>query len=397
MLPDTPHLIQIRNNESSWMALSLAIPTYLIVLIGTSSFLQGVFYLVYLIGLLFIWKNRTRQYISIQFVLTSFVFLIAWIAPNMMTYSSGRLESSMLSLPVLFYHVVVLTIILLWQRSWTLNVNSPKKSIQELSRTLLILVTPLVILIIIESVRLKIIFPMERPNPFQYRHLNGEVFLMFVLVAMGMSRWWVKWAAIVTAAVGLILIQNRGGLLSLGIIVVLYGLGYVYKRLTICKLLSAFLVLGLATFIFYQQLYRLFDIFFLLDDTSRGLGSGFTGRMPVWIEAWHEIQRVPWTGVGFWVSPFPFYSVSPDTAVHNAFLRIWVENGTVLFLLIIGILTVSAIQIERKKLNWHRLGFYSILVYYFFLPRHLTLNPLSIMLYLIIMQALCLPWKRNKT
>jgi len=110
------------------------------------------------------------------------------------------------------------------------------------------------------------------------------------------------------------------------------------------------------------------------------------------METWHEIKRVPWTGVGFWVSPYPYGDhFNPGKAVHNIFLRLWVENGTGLFLVVMVILITTAIQIEVKKLHWHRMAFWSILAYYVFIPRHLTLNPLSIMLYWTIIQALCLP------
>lgn len=46
-------LIRIPNNESTWLAIALAVPSYLITLIGTEPLLQGFFYLTYLIGIFF--------------------------------------------------------------------------------------------------------------------------------------------------------------------------------------------------------------------------------------------------------------------------------------------------------------------------------------------------------
>ena len=393
-------LIRIRNTEASWIALILAIPSYLIVLIGTSAVLQGCFYLLYLVGLGFVWQRQQQLHLSPKFVLTTLIFFSAWIIPNLYVVRSGRLESELLSLPVLFYHVTILFLVVLWFRSWTMSTSRPRQLVQDLARPLVILLSPLVVLILIETLRLKLQFPDQRPDPFNYRHLNGEVILMFVLAAVAMPGRWIKIGAVILAVGCLTLIENRGGLLSVAIVVSCLLALSIKRRLTWKYILLAALGIATLLFIFQEPLYEFVDFFFLLEHQSRGLGTGLTYRLPVWVEAWHEIQRVPWTGVGFWVSPFPFIPfgehVNPGRAVHNAFLRLWVENGTVLFAVTLSILLLTAVQIERKALSWQRMVFYSILAYYFFIPRHLTLNPLSMLLYLVILQALCLPMVNNK-
>jgi len=390
------NLITIPNNEASWIAISLAIPSYLIVLIGTAPMLQGVFYLIYLIGILFIWQRRQHENYSTIFIVTSLIFLTAWIAPNVVTKLSARPESDMLSLPTLIYHVVVLSVVVWWARSWSISQKNYFKSWQQTCRTLLLLLTPLIVLILVETIRLKSEFP--NPNPFNYRHLIGEILLMFCLAGFAISGRYLKLIVLAATIVTLTLIENRGGLLSVGIIVSLYLLIKTLNTVSIKKIIIGFLVCILLGYLFYDQLYKLIDVYFLLEHKARGMGSGFTQRLPVWVETWQEIQRVPWTGVGFWVSPYPYGDhLNPGKAVHNIFLRLWVENGTGLFLVVMVILITTAIQIEVKKLHWHRMAFWSILTYYVFIPRHLTLNPLSIMLYWTIIQALCLPViKKNR-
>lgn len=386
------NLITIPNNEVSWIAISLAIPSYLIVLIGTAPILQGVFYLIYLIGLFFIWQRRQQENHSTIFIVTSLIFLTAWIAPNLVTKFSGRIESDTLSLPTLIYHVVVLSVVVWWAHSWSISQKNYFNSWQQCGRTLLLLLTPLVVLILVETMRLKLEFPNNRPDPFNYRHLNGEVWLMFCLAGLAMSSKWLKLAVLLVTILGLSLIENRGGLLSVGIIIGFMSTVKILNKWNAKQILSIFGVTVLLSFLFYAQIYKFLDYFFLLEHQSRGLGTGFTQRLPVWMETWQEIQRVPWTGVGFWVSPYPYGEhLSPGGAVHNIFLRLWVENGTALLAVVAIILMAAAIQIERKKLHWHRMAFWSILVYYFFIPRHLTLNPLSIFLYWTIVQACCLP------
>lgn len=393
------NLLSIKNNESSWMAIALAIPTYLTVLIGTAPMLQGLFYLAYLTGLYFLWKRHQQTQFSNQFILCSLIFLIAWILPNIITINSGRIESEMLSLPVLVYHVIVFSIIIAWGYSWT-QTKQPDKDWQQLCKTLFTLLIPLVLLILIESIRLRVEFPNHVPKPFNYRHLIGEVLLMFMLAAFAFPGKWVKFVVTALMVIILTIIENRGGLLSVGIIIVLFMSVKILNHLNYKQILLGLFLLVLLAFLFYSPLFNLVDYFFLLEHKGRGLGSGFTHRLPIWIDTWQEIQRVPWTGVGFWVSPFPYIDakqyLNPSYAVHNIFLRLWVENGTILFLAVVTILIVTAIQIERKKLHLHRMAFWSILAYYFFIPRHLTLNPLSIFLYWTIIQALCLPSKESR-
>lgn len=389
------NLLSIKNNESSWMAITLAIPTYLIVFIGTAPILQGVFYLIYLLGLYFLWKRRQQTQFSNQFILCSLIFLIAWILPNIITMNSGRLESEMLSLPVLVYHAIVFFIIIVWGYSWT-QTKQPAKDWQQFCKTLFTLLVPIVLLILIESIRLRVEFPNRLASPFNYRHLIGEVLLMFMLTAFAFTGKWVK--VIITALIVIILtlIQNRGGLLSVGIIIVLYMSVKILNHLTYKQILLGLFLVALLAFLFYSPLFNLVDYFFMLEHKVRGLGSGFTHRLPIWIDTWQEIQRVPWTGVGFWVSPYPYGDhFNPGRAVHNIFLRLWVENGTGLLTVVLIVLIATAIQIEYKKLHWHRMAFWSILAYYFFIPRHLTLNPLSILLYWTIIQSLCLPGNRK--
>lgn len=378
--------------------MALAIPCYLIVLIGTSPVLQGCFYLMYLIGLYFIWSRRQDHQFSTSFILTAIIFLLLWVAPNLVTKTSGRLESDMLSLPILIYHVTILSVILLWARSWTVRQNQPHRTWQACCQTLWALLTPLVILILIESLRLTFEYPDRRPDPFNYRHLNGEVVLMFALAAMALPSPWLKAISLIISILTLHLIENRGGLLSVGVVIgLLFAVKLLQQHGWKRSLLFTITLVGL-TFFFREQLFNLVDYFFLLEHRSRGLGTGFTQRLPVWIDTWQEIQRVPWTGVGFWVSPYPYGEYgNPGRAVHNIFLRLWVENGTPLFVFTIALLMVTAIQIERKHLPWQRMAFWSILIYYFFIPRHLTLNPLSILLYWTIMQALCFPGKKSRT
>lgn len=220
---------------------------------------------------------------------------------------------------------------------------------------------------------------------------------MFCLAGLAMSNRGLKLLVVLLTILCLTLIENRGGLLSVAIIIGFILTSKILNKLNAKHILFLLGVIFLLSFLFYPQVYKILDYFFQLEHQSRGIGTGITHRLPVWMETWQEIQRVPWTGVGFWVSPYPYSDhLNPGQAVHNIFLRLWVENGTGLLVVVAIILMATAIQIEQKKLHWHRMAFWSILAYYFFIPRHLTLNPLSILLYWTIVQALCFPSKKSR-
>jgi hypothetical protein len=57
--------------------------------------------------------------------------------------------------------------------------------------------------------------------------------------------------------------------------------------------------------------------------------------------------------------------------IHNLFLRIWVENGTPLFLFVFTILGLTAWRIETYQITLERAVFWTIIFAYFFIPRHI--------------------------
>jgi O-antigen ligase len=159
------------------------------------------------------------------------------------------------------------------------------------------------------------------------------------------------------------------------------------------------LTLLLIPFLFFlwDYLWAVIDYIFLISNKGRGIDSGLSSRIPIWHVAWNEIANHPWTGIGFFVRPNPW--IDPNNVnlhVHNAFLRLWVENGTALFTLVMFVIMGAVYQTYQKRLLWDGAVLLSICFYYFFYPRHLTLNPMSIMLYLVLVRAFVLKTFTNK-
>ena len=382
-------LIRILNDESTWLAIALAAPSYLITLIGTEPILQGFFYLTYLIGLYFLNTNNNLKYFSKNFIIFCLLFFLSWFVPNIITFFSGRIESEFLSLPTLFYHIFIFFILIFWFRSWNLSQNDIIHRQNNFQNTLFVLISPLIILILIEAINLKLKFPNIRPDPFNYRHLTGEIILIFFLASLRLNSRALKLVAFLISLFILNIIENRSGLLAIFIGSILFFANKFIMKYEIKRFLILLASIILFTVFLYDYFLIILDYFFLIDSKARGLYSGMSQRLPIWIDAWNEFLRVPWTGVGFWVSPFPFVNGNlPEFNVHNSYLRILVENGAVLFIVILFTLIFTAFQIEKKQLLWHRCAFYSILIYYIFIPRHITLNPLSVLLYFVIIQSI---------
>jgi len=106
-------------------------------------------------------------------------------------------------------------------------------------------------------------------------------------------------------------------------------------------------------------------------------------------------------GVGFWVKPYGYelahifdYKTywqsynNPNYEIHCAWVRIFAENGLALFALIVSTIGYCLFKTWQSK-QW-TLSFYmlSILFYLSFVTRHITLNILNALLYLIMMSVI---------
>ena len=132
------------------------------------------------------------------------------------------------------------------------------------------------------------------------------------------------------------------------------------------------------------------------------------GRGQLWLLGLESIMARPWTGLGFWVNPmglsipahFPFGGElgHPSLEIHNAFIRIATENGLVLLAMTLALMGFAAHRLHRDKNYPELAALMSVAFFLCFATRHLTLNLMNVLLYMVILKATLPsnPKKRSK-
>jgi len=385
----------IQNNISSFFGLTLGVVINVIYLFGSSELTQGIIYFLYLLGIFYIIIFSIKVEFSKKFITTLTTFLSLWIIAFFINFNSNHIESSLIRLDIFIYHFFMVTLLIsmlyLWQRDRNNN------NISFFFKSLFISLTPISFFVFFSICYQFFINSGVTPVGLNYRHLDSEFFLIWLFSIFFIRHLLIKFSIILLCLFVFLILDVRGALLSSFIFIFFAFLLPYIMNISIKKISIIIFILGILFFFSYNYIYDFFNSFLYFESISRGYDSGLTNRIPVWITAIENIKAHPWTGIGYYVRPNPFYEPNnPGLNVHNYFLRIWVENGTPVFFYVCIILLLTIINIEKNKLYWDRAVFWSILFYYFFVPRHIQLNPMSFILYLVIIRSFLLNGNSSK-
>ena len=375
------------------LAFALVIPTYITFFIGKEPLMQGLAFSLYLIplGVAVVGKRITLP----SFKLSAFwaIFLCAWIVPSLINAYGSHLESDLVRLPVLFFHVTILTALVFI--FYDFLKSDPQKQLHTLLRTMFWVMLPMALLIFLKVCYLEYYeMGTPRPSPFGiHPSIAAEVMFTFLICATQARQATMRGAGYLLAIATIFMVEGRGAVISCYILLIMtYGYPWLRNNLNAkacwVGLGSTFIII--ATFptelLVLLQKLTMFDI-----------RSGLTGRETMWILGLESIMAHPWTGLGFWVNPmgysipehFPFYATlnHPEWVIHNAFIRIACENGLALTAIIIGTGLGATIKLHQSK---NALGLALVLAVTFslcFATRHLTLNLMNVMLYATLLMA----------
>lgn len=321
-----------------------------------------------------------------QFSITLLIFLSLWITPTLINYYSGSLESEAIRLPVLAYHTIVLSAVFFWLYLW--GKNSNEGNWLEFCKFFSLLCVPLIIIAFITILYKYFLLQNKIIFPFVYRHLDAELLLIcgFFIFYLKLLR--LKIFLYLLIFLSLTLMEVRGGIIALFIFIVFAEYSN-YKKLFQGKYLILLSFFSFGVIFFWEQIFLFLDKWFYITNYYRGINSGFTGRINEWVAAWNEIKVKPLTGYGYYVKLFPFNEpANPNTNIHNFFIRIMYENGALLTIYVSFFLILTIYKLQNKRLTFEIAVFLAIVFYYCFVPRHIQLNTMSVILYLIIIRAL---------
>jgi len=400
----TDHLIK-NIPAVTLLALALVIPTYITFFIGKEPLIQGLAFSIYALPLLVMLFRSRTLHTSGRLIFFWALFLAAWVIPSLINAAGSHLESELVRLPVLFFHVTILTLLVVTLYHYLKP--DPEKNFHQLVVTMFWALLPISLLIALKTLYLEGYNPTLRPNPFGiHPNVAAEVMLVFLLCATQVRQATVKWLAYTVTIATCYLLQSRGGLIASYLaLFILYGYPLVtqknlQKKSTLA--IGGLLVMGLL--FFYQDLYDLILKASMLDMRTQDI----SGRGQVWLLGLESIMARPWTGLGFWVNPmglsypahFPAWLTlgHPAFEIHNAFIRIATENGLVLLAMTLGLMGFAAHRLHRDK-NYPELAtLMSVTFFLCFATRHLTLNLMNVLLYMVILKATLPsnPKKRSK-
>ena len=400
----TDHLIK-NIPAVTLLALALVIPTYITFFIGKEPLIQGLAFSIYALPLLVMLFRSRTLHTSGRLIFFWALFLAAWVIPSLINAAGSHLESELVRLPVLFFHVTILTLLVVTLYHYLKP--DPEKNFHQLVVTMFWALLPISLLIALKTLYLEGYNPTLRPSPFGiHPNVAAEVMLVFLLCATQVRQATVKWLAYAVTIATCYLLQSRGGLIASYLaLFILYGYPLVtqknlQKKSTLA--IGGLLVMGLL--FFYQDLYDLILKASMLDMRTQDI----SGRGQVWLLGLESIMARPWTGLGFWVNPmglsypahFPAWLTlgHPAFEIHNAFIRIATENGLVLLAMTLGLMGFAAHRLHRDK-NYPELAtLMSVTFFLCFATRHLTLNLMNVLLYMVILKATLPsnPKKRSK-
>lgn len=261
---------------------------------------------------------------------------------------------------------------------------------QQILRHLALLLVPLIFVGIMVSIQTGGLA--SRQSPFGI-HPNwwGELGFALTSCALALPHWRARAVPIAAATVLFVLVQSRGALLAavagIGIYLLLSTRRQrLFTPLQITLVLALAVISGIALF-FYQN-YSIQTWLFLRDeillwnDPYRGVGTGLTGRLAGWREAFEMFMAQPMLGQGF------------DTLseVHNGFLRLAGEGGLILLLIVMVLIGVGLRHGLKTENHVAVSIILSFLVYIMTYPRMLNMNLAAVVFYLSVFR-----WKTDSS
>ena len=379
--------IDIRTESlTKLLALCLVIPAYMDFFVSKEPLFQFIGYLAYLVPIGILMVNRQID-ISSKFIAYWVIFSILLIAPSIINLSSGRLESDLINIKALFSKWIFLSALVFFFDSWFKKYRDTQWD--QLVYLLFLFMLPMISIIFFEVIAdtyhcasVVLISPC-RAWPFSTNaFITSELFLLFGLLCLALRSNKLKIILLSLTIIALIFLQSRTALFATIFASATYTalpLMYKYEKKMIIPFALIILILSFCTFNY------------LIDNTFIGREiSTFTYRTHMWQLGLETIQASPWFGIGFDVTPnyYSFTFNHKDNTIHNMFIRIATENGLPLLIFITTTFIYSLYRVFQAK-NFYALAIIlSVIIFHSFSTRHISINLLNIVFYLIIMKSL---------
>ena len=368
------------------LALCLVIPAYMDFFVSKAPLFQFIGYLTYLIplGVLIIHQQID---LSKKFTIYWIIFSILLIMPSIINLSSGRLESDLINIKGLFSKWIFLSALMIFFDTWLKKYKDNQW--RQLIYYLFLFMLPMMTIIffkvfaeVYDCPKLDTLHSSCRANPYGVgTFITSELFLLFGLLCLALKNNALRIILIGLSLMALVFLQARTALAGLFIACSVYTfltMLFKYKK----RMMILFILVGL---ILSPYIFN-----FLIDHTIFGRHfSTFSNRINMWQLGLETIQAYPWFGIGFDVTPnyYGFTYHHAGNTIHNMFIRIATENGLPLLLLIVLTLIFSIIRLFQSKDYFAITVLLSVIIFNCFSTRHISINLMNIIFYIIIMRS----------
>ena len=171
------------------------------------------------------------------------------------------------------------------------------------------------------------------------RNTSASIGMAGMICCLTSPRKSIRWAAIAAGLFMALVVNSRGTLVATTIFLVVYYTCYKGTLRAAMHAAVGVLVLGAIMVAVPKLRGMLLESVLMLHDKSRGLDSGFTGRVESWKQALTSFWEKPIFGVGF--RSTTHHGGGDYGQIHSGYLKILVETGFVG-----AFLVISAVMIE---------------------------------------------------
>ncbi|MBK5940034.1 hypothetical protein CCR96_12460 [Halochromatium roseum] len=143
------------------------------------------------------------------------------------------------------------------------------------------------------------------------------------------------------------IVSSRYAIVAITLVIISDALA-VNLRLSMTKLLLLMISFSAVVFILAIGFDYFLQTLLQTDDPSRGIGSGFSGRLDMYSDFYPQINQRPLFGYGF-------RNRNAYFPTHNGILDYMLENGVLLFALFFVIILARLLQcVVRVRHEWNR-------------------------------------------
>lgn len=180
------------------------------------------------------------------------------------------------------------------------------------------------------------------------RNTVGTAAVGALILCMVYPRREFRWIGISIAWFIAVAVTSRGSLVALTVFAITYYAAYKGTYRAIIHGMIAAALFSMLILIVPEIRHAITNDVFMVHDKSRGMGSGFTGRMDLWKQAIGAFWKNPILGYGFRASTEGHGEYG---SIHSGYLKILVETGFVGGFLVVGAVVAEALRRFRMVLQ----------------------------------------------